>query len=78
MTPKEQGKKNRKKTFNIGLSDTDNIIYKKRAYVEHVYAFLKSHRLDKIMCRSISVLYNNIYSALIDRILFEKVWNNTT
>lgn len=75
---KAQGKKNRKKTFNIGLSNADKVIYKKRSYVEHVYAFLKSHRLDKIMCRSISTLYNNVYSVLIDRILFEKVCHITT
>jgi hypothetical protein len=67
----------KKKRFNLGLSDAEKEIYKKRSFNEHANAFIKSHRLDKIMCNTLNNLYHHLYSAFIDRHLFylQKITN---
>lgn len=68
---KQQNKKKEKKQFNIGLTDDDKIIYKKRAYVEHSFGF-KKRVTDRIKCKSMQMLEHIIYSTLVDKILFMK------
>lgn len=69
---KQQHKKKKKgkKEFNIGLTDEEKVIYKKRAFNEHIYTFFKSHRLDKVMYKTEYMMYHQIYSTILDKIMF--------
>lgn len=69
---KEKAKKdNRKnKKFNIGLTNEEKVIYKKRSYNEHIYTFFKAHRLDKVSYKTKEMFYHQIYSTIIDKIMF--------
>lgn len=67
---KKEKKSEGKKEFNIGLTDKEKVIYKKRAFNEHIYTFFKSHRLDKVMYNVKSMFYHQIYSTIIDKIMF--------
>jgi hypothetical protein len=71
-TKKAIKNKTKKKEFNIGLTDEQKIIYKKRANVEHPYKFLKKHRIDTVKWKSKSMFINEVYSSLIDMIIFRE------
>jgi len=65
--------KQKKKKFNIGLTDDQKIIYKKRAHVEHPYNFLKNHRIEAVKWKTKNMFINEIYNSLIDMIIFREL-----
>jgi hypothetical protein len=65
--------KQKKKEFNIGLTDDQKIIYKKRAHVEHPYNFLKRHRIEAVKWKTENRFINEIYNSLIDMIIFREL-----
>ena len=63
----------KKKKFNIGINDKNKLIYKKRANVEHPYNFLKQHRIHSVRWKTKSMFINEVYSSLIDMIIFREI-----
>ena len=66
-----KGKKIKK--FNLGLKKDELKIYKKRVRVEHFFSFLKGKRLRNVINKNKKMIYESIYSRIIDLVIINKI-----